>query len=77
LVQIVRGRLDEDRDGSGEQQPRQQQQGVGEQSAQIDRYVVEDVDAAAWKQIIGMIADVLNGIRLVLGEAALERKPAL
>ena len=49
IGEIGRGRVDEDRDGGGEKQPRQQQKGVGEQPPKVDGHVIEDVDAAARK----------------------------
>src|SRR6266540_4022729 len=76
-VQAIRIWFAEDRNGGGEQQPRQNEEAIGQQPTKIDCKVIEDIEVASREQIIGMIADVLNRVWLVLGEAALERKLAL
>jgi hypothetical protein len=73
-VQTFRIRLEEDRDGRKQQQPRQNDQDPGDQPSQVDGHVVEDVNDPLREQIIGVIADMLNRVRFLLGQSAREGK---
>ncbi len=67
-------RIPPDREGGRQQEQRQQQHDICENAPQIDRDVAENVEQALRKQIIRMVADMLDARHLAGAQLAGEGK---